>query len=217
MQEGLLAGFRLRAMRRNHAMRFAATLVISSLLLLAGCRKAKAPEAQAANAAPVAATASATPPPAPAKPEDPATRQLHEIGDKVAAAILAKDVDTLIVYDQNPDDQEALKARSGELYCYLFDTTCMTGKGRSVYDILTEAHQLRVDPLVTDVALVGKRYGQLVFYDKRIIKEDQLYSQDFLCSDRGLKQTASWHFIFTDGKWSTSTAFDFKVDRGCNP
>ena len=217
MQEELCAEVRLCDRRRAGAVGLAATVIVVSLLALAGCKKAKAPEAAAATATPVIATATPTPAPAPAKPEDPATRELREIGEKVAAAIRAKDVDTLLVYDQNSDDQAALKTKSGELYCYLFDTTCMTGKGRSVYDVFTEAHQLRVDPLVTDVPLVGKRYGQLIFYDRRTIKEDQLYSTDFLCSERGQKETVSWHFIFTDGKWSTTTAFDYQVDRGCKP
>jgi hypothetical protein len=213
MQQELNAGPGSGDHSRSTTVRVA-TLLAWSLLALSACKKEKAPASPAASAATPAATASATPEPTPtpAKPEDQPTRELREIGEKVVAAIKAKDTDALMLFDQNTDDQASLAGKNGELYCYLFDTTC-NPKGRSVFDIFTEAHQLRVDPLVTDVPLLGKRYGQLIFYDKRVVNEQQLYTPDFLCSERGLKQTVTWHFIYSDGKWNSTTVFDYKVDR----
>ena len=52
-----------------------------------------------------------------------------------------------------------------------------------------------------------------MFYDKSQISSTELYSPDFLCSEKALRQTASWHFIMTDGKWSTTTLFDYKTDK----
>lgn len=149
-----------------------------------------------------------------AKAEDPATRDLRAIGDKVTAAVVGKDVNVLLQYDHDPEDQASLQNKSGDLYCYLFDSSCIPeAKTRAVYDILTGAPQLAIDASTTTVD--GKQYGLLMFYDKSKISSGELYSPDFLCSDKALKQTASWHFVQVGGKWTSSTLFDYKMDRSC--
>jgi hypothetical protein len=165
--------------------------------MMLGCKKASEP------AAPVVKVV-----------EDTTNRELHAIGDRVTAAVVAKDINTLLEYDHDPEDEASLKNKSGDLYCYLFDSSCIPGaKRRSVYEIFSTAHPLRIDPSIA--TLQGKSYGLLMFYDKSQISDKELYSPDFLCSDKALKGTASWHFILANGKWSTSTLFDYKTERPC--
>jgi hypothetical protein len=174
-----------------------AVIACCSLMLpMAGCKKASEP------AAPLA------------KVEDPATRELRTIGDRVMTAVTARDINTLLEYDHDPDDEASLKNKSGDLYCYLFDSSCIPGaKTRAVYDILSTSRQLAIDASTARVQ--DTRYGLLMFYDKSQISDTELYSTDFLCSDRGRKGTASWHFVLANGKWSTTTLFDYKIERSC--
>lgn len=181
----------------RRAVRFAALMACCCGMLL-GCRKTSEPVAAAGGT----------------RVEDPATRELQAIGDRVTTAVVAKDVNTLLEYDHDPDDEAALKNKSGDLYCYLFDSSCIPGaKTRAVFDTLSTARQLGIDASVANVD--GRQYGLLMFYDKSQISDKELYSPDFLCSDKALKGTASWHFIRASGKWSTSTLFDYKTDRPC--
>lgn len=179
---------------------FAAVLMAGCVCLI-GCRKGAAssvPQRQ-----PVAS-----------RPQDPATRDLLAIGDRATTAIVARDANILLDYDHNPDDVASLQSKSGELYCYLFDSSCLQGGGgRAIYDLFSTARQLGIDASVTNVD--GKNYGLLMFYDKSQISSTDLYSPDFLCSERALKESASWHFIMTDGKWNTTTLFDYKTDKPC--
>lgn len=164
--------------------------------MMSGCKKASEP------AAPVA------------KVEDTANRELRVIGDRVATAVVAKDINTLLEYDHDPEDEASLRNKGGDLYCYLFDSTCIPeAKRRAVYEIFSTARQLGIDASVANVQ--GKSYGLLMFYDKSQVSDQELYSPDFLCSDKALKGTASWHFILANGKWSTSTLFDYKMERSC--
>ncbi|HKT52580.1 MAG TPA: hypothetical protein VJV96_19915 [Candidatus Angelobacter sp.] len=152
--------------------------------------------------------------PVASRPQDPATRDLLAIGDRVTTAIVARDTNTLLDYDHDPDDAASLQSKSGELYCYLFDSSCIQGSsGRAIYDLFSTSRQLGIDASVTNVD--GKNYGLLMFYDKSQISSTDLYSPDFLCSERALKESASWHFIMTDGKWRTTTLFDYKTDKPC--
>ena len=183
-----------RRLRKHTALTLAAILCLCGIMF--GCRNRSA------------ATAST------AKAEDPATHDLRAIGDKVTAAVIGKDINTLLQYDHDPEDQASLRNKSGELYCYLFDSICIPhAKTRAVYDVLTATPQLAVDASTTRVN--GNLYGLLMFYDKSKISSTQLYSPDFLCSDQAIKQTASWHFVQVNGKWTSSTLFDYKMDRSC--
>lgn len=190
--------------RFNRGRRMFLTAVIGCVCCMVwGCRKEKTPE-PATSGSPVSA-------------DDAATRELRAIGDKVLIAVTARDVDTLLQYDHVPEDEASLKNKSGDLYCYVFDSSCLpNAKSRSVYEIFVTAHQLAVEASVAQVPVKGKRYGLLMFYDKAKISAKELYSQDYLCSETALRETAAWHFVLSDGKWSTSTLFDFKTDRLCN-
>lgn len=168
---------------------------------LVGCRKGTAsptPQGQAVAS----------------RPQDPATRDLLAIGDRATTAIVARDASALLDYDHDPEDTASLRSKNGELYCYLFDSSCIQGNnGRAIYDLFATASQLGIDASVTKVD--GRNYGLLMFYDKSQISSAELYSPDFLCSEKALKESASWHFIMTDGKWTTTTLFDYKTDKPC--
>jgi hypothetical protein len=184
----------------NWFFRTAAILSFFSLML--GCKQAPATAAAIPGAKLMA------------KADDPATRQLRAIGDRVAVAVLAKDVKTLADFDHDPDDQASLTNKNGDLYCYLFDSSCITGaNGRAVYDLFSTSPHLGIDATVATVQ--GRNFGLLMFYDKSQISDAELYSPDFLCSDKGRKGTATWRFVLADGKWNTSTLFEYKTQRTC--
>jgi hypothetical protein len=54
-----------------------------------------------------------------------------------------------------------------------------------------------------------------MFYDKSQISDTELYTPGFLCTEKGMKNTASWRFVQADGKWNTSTLFEYKTERPC--
>jgi hypothetical protein len=146
--------------------------------------------------------------------QNPVSRELRTIGEKAAIALLAKDTKTLLEYDHNAEDEASLNNKSSELYCYLFETSCIPDAKRpAVYEMVSSAPQLGIEASVTSVQ--GRSYGLLMFYDKSQVSNDELYSPDFLCSDRALKATASWHFVLDNEKWSTTTLFDYKIGRSC--
>src|SRR6185312_13556788 len=177
-----------------------AVLMACGCSLISACRKTSGPAKVNAAAA--------------AKAEDPATHQLRLIGDRVAIAMVSRDVNPLLEYDHYPEDEASLKSKSGDVYCYVFDSTCISGgRPQSVYDLFSSAPKLGIDASVVNVD--GKDYGLLMFYDKSQISEQELYSPDFLCSAKAQSRTATWHFILTDGKWSTTTVFDYKTDKPC--
>lgn len=148
------------------------------------------------------------------KAEDPATRDLHAIADKATAAVMSKDLNTLLQYDQEPEDEASLKSTRGDLYCYLFDSSCIAGTNkRAIYDLFSTVPRLGIDASVTSVG--GRNYGLLLFYDKSQVSEAELYSPGFLCSEKGLKDAVSWRFIQAGGKWTTSTLFEYKTESAC--
>ena len=180
---------------RRHAVLSAAVIACCCGLML-GCKKASEAAAPAA------------------KIEDTATRELRTIGDRAVTAVVAKDINTLLEYDHDPGDEASLKNKSGDLYCYLFDSSCIQGaKTRAIYEIVSTSRQLGIDASVANAG--GKQYGLLMFYDKSQVSDKELYSTDFFCSDKALQGTASWHFILANGRWSTSTLFDYKIERAC--
>ena len=178
---------------------FAAVVVCCCCFVL-GCRNASGSATRTASSA--------------AKVDDPATHDLRAIGNKVASAVIARDVNALLEYDHQPEDQASLADKTSDLYCYLFDSSCISGTNkRAVYDLFSTAPKLGIDASVTSVE--GRNYGLLMFYDKSQISESELYTPGFLCTDKGMKGTASWRFIQTDGKWNTTTLFGYKTETSC--
>jgi len=149
------------------------------------------------------------------------SRDLRKIGEVVSKAVLEKDIQTLLTYDRadlRSANEVSLKNPKSDLYCYLFDSECITwgnGDWRSVYDKLSDAH-----PLVIKVSLSNSRYdrqlyGTLFFYDASAVSEKDLRSPDFLCKE-GPAKLASWRFRYENGKWKPVTPFfDSETDSFC--
>jgi hypothetical protein len=159
----------------------------------------------------------------PQKKSDPALEELHRIGTRIADAVLAKDIPSLLTYgrrDMRSDDEIALKNSKSDLYCYLFSAGCISwGKGQpSVFDIMSRAHELAIKAVDLGKSKYnGQRYAVLFFYDGTKVSEKMLHSSDFLCKE-GPQRIASWKFTMNNGKWEPVTPFfDFGTDSLCPP
>jgi hypothetical protein len=148
-------------------------------------------------------------------------QDLQRLGEKIAKAVLDKDVPTLLSHDR-PDmrsqDEVALKNTKSDLYCFLFDSSCITwgnGAWRSVYDKLSQARQLGIKVSTRRSPYDHQLYGGLLFYDRSSVSEKDLHSPDFLCKQQAT-QLASWNFRLEGGKWKPVTPlFDDETDGLC--
>jgi hypothetical protein len=155
------------------------------------------------------------------KRSDTALDSLRQIGAVVARAVLDKDTTTLLRYDRTDlraEDESSLKNPKSDLYCFLFDSSCIAGKGRSVFDKLASSRQPAIK--VTDGGkskIDGLRYATLLFYDKSAIPEGSLGSRAFLCKEAP-NRIASWTFKLVDDNWTPVTPlFDSETDSLCSP
>jgi hypothetical protein len=92
------------------------------------------------------------------------------MGQKIADAVLAKDIPALLNYDRHDwrsQDQKDLKDRSSELYCYLFDSSCISSKKeRSVYEKMSQVRQLGIKVIDGGKSSHNhQRYAFLFFYE----------------------------------------------------
>ncbi len=152
---------------------------------------------------------------------DAALENLRQIGEAVARAVLDKDISTLLRYDRadlRADDESSLKNSKSELYCFLFDSSCVSGKWRSVFEKLSGSRQLAIKVIDGGKSKAdGARYATLLFYDKSAITEASLKSRTYLCKE-GPARIASWTFKLADGKWTAVTPlFDSETDTLCSP
>jgi hypothetical protein len=114
-------------------------------------------------------------------------RDLRKVGEAVAKAVLDKNIQALLSYDRadlRSVDEVSLKNPKSDLYCYIFDSDCITwgsGNWRSVYDKLSQAHQLEIKVRVSSSPYDRQLYGNLFFYDASAVSEKDISSQDFLC------------------------------------
>ena len=149
------------------------------------------------------------------------SRDLHKIGEAIAKAVLDKNIETLLTFDR-PDlrsqDEAALKNTKSNLYCYIFDSDCITwgyGNWRSVYDKLSQAHPLEIKVSVSSSRYDRHFYGSLLFYDGSVVSEKDLRSRDFLCKETPAS-IASWKFRLESGKWKPVTPlFDSETGAPC--
>ena len=155
-----------------------------------------------------------------AVPRTAAGRSLHLIGEKISKAVLDKDIPTLLAYDRadlRSADEVSLKNTKSDLYCYIFDSECITwgsGNWRSVYDKLSQAHQLQIKVSVTSSPYDRQTYGNLFFYDASAVSEKDLRSKDFLCKE-GPANITSWKFRLEKGKWKPVTPLFDSETRAC--
>jgi hypothetical protein len=115
-------------------------------------------------------------------------------------------------------DEVSLKNPKSDLYCYLFDSDCITwgnGDWRSVYDKFSQAQQLAIKVSLSRSRADRQLYGSLFFYDASALSEKDLGSPGFLCKE-GPARFASWRFRFENGKWKPVTPlFDSETEAFC--
>jgi hypothetical protein len=183
------------------ALLFAASIFRGSTL---GASRPQAKQTKSSNAAPRSA----------------AGKSLYAMGEKISKAILDKDIQALLSYDR-PDlrsqDAESLKNNKSDLYCYIFDSECITwgnGTWRSVYEKLSEAHPLKIKVVLASSRYDRQFYGSLFFYDAAAVSDKDLSSTDFLCKQAPAK-LASWKFRLENGKWKPVTPLFDSETRAC--
>ena len=158
--------------------------------------------------------------PSNALPRGTASRSLHLMGEKISKAVLDKDIPTLLTYDRadlRSADEVSLKNTKSDLYCYIFDSECITwgsGNWRSVYDKLAQARQLEIKVSVSSSPHDRQTYGSLFFYDASAISEKDLRSRDYLCKE-GPANITSWKFRLENGKWKPVTPLFDSETRAC--
>jgi hypothetical protein len=151
-----------------------------------------------------------------------ASQNLRKVGEGIAKAVLGKNIQTLLSYDRadlRSLDEAALKNTESDLYCYIFDSDCITwgdGTWRSVYEKLSQAHQLEIKVSMSRSPYDRQLYGSLFFYDDAAISEKDLRSRDFLCKQAPAK-IASWKFRLENGKWKPVTPLFDSETRGPCP
>jgi len=149
------------------------------------------------------------------------SQDLRKIGEAVSKAVLDKDIQALLAYDRadlRAANEVSLKNPKSDLYCYIFDSDCITwgnGDWRSVYDKLSDAHPLAIKVSLSNSRYDRQLYGTLFFYDASAVSEKDLRSPDFLCKE-GPAKLASWRFRYENGKWKPVTPFfDSETDSFC--
>jgi len=164
--------------------------------------------------------ASATSQAATKKKADPHLEDLRHLGTKIGDAVLARDISTLLSFgrtDMRSQDEAALKDPKSDLYCYLFDSSCIRGeKPRSVYEKLSQARHLRIKAIDGGKSPYdGVRYAFLFFYDGSTVSDNMLRSSQFLC-EQGSDRLSVWKYKLIDGRWEPVTPFfDFGTDSLC--
>jgi hypothetical protein len=150
------------------------------------------------------------------------SRSLRKVGEAVAKAVLDKNIRALLAYDRadlRSVDEVSLKNTKSDLYCYIFDSDCITwgsGNWRSVYDKLSQAHPLEIKASVTSSPYDRQLYGSLFFYHAAAASEKDLRSPDFLCK-QGPANIVSWKFRFENGRWRAVTPLFDSETRGPCP
>jgi len=149
------------------------------------------------------------------------SRDLHKMGEVIAQAVLDKNIDTLLSYDRadlRSLDEAALKNTKSNLYCYIFDSECITwgdGNWRSVYDKISQAHPLEIKVSVSSSRYDRQLYGSLFFYDASAVSEKDLRSPAFLCKETPAS-IVSWKFRLESGKWKpVNPLFDSETGAPC--
>jgi len=149
------------------------------------------------------------------------SRDLHKIGEAIAKAVLDKNIETLLTFDRadlRSQDEASLKNTKSNLYCYIFDSECITwgdGNWRSVYDKLSQAHPLEIKVSVSSSRYDRQLYGSLFFYDASAVSEKDLRSSAFLCKETPAS-IASWKFRLESGKWKpVNPLFDSETGAPC--
>jgi hypothetical protein len=146
-------------------------------------------------------------------------QDLKKIGADVTQAVLSKDPQQLLRFDRTDlrsEDTKLLADKQSHLYCYIFDTSCnVPHYKRSIYDILSSAHQLEIGVRDLGRDQNGNRYMVLLFYDKAILSRGNAQSLRYLCKQVG-QTAATWTFKWEKRGWeSAHPPFDAETESLC--
>lgn len=158
---------------------------------------------------------------------------LHAMGKDIADAVLRKDIERLLRYDRHDlvdparnlveSDRKLLSDPKSDLYCYLFDTSCIpvSNGGPSVYDVLRSAKQLTIELIDFGKSDSGVEMRLLLFFDgaDATIDHARLRSlalnDNYLCEKWGSKK-ATWLFERANDQWrAVHPPFDLETDYLC--
>ena len=145
--------------------------------------------------------------------------ELRALGNKLARAVLSKDIKVILHHDRPDlvdDDRSLLDNKTSHLYCYLFDSSCMKPKGRSVYEVLSKAQNLTIEVKDLGKGKDGSRYGLIYFFDSKTVDPQKLALPDYLCEEGG-KEIITWTFKRVKDHWeSAHPPFDAETDVHCS-
>lgn len=148
-------------------------------------------------------------------------QELHKLGEAIVKAVLDKNVEGLLRYDRadsRAQDEVSLQNPKSDLYCYIFDSDCITwgnGDWRSVYEKMSQAHPLQIKVSLNTSRADGQLYGTLLFYDAGTISDNDVRNPDFLCR-AAPTSVASWRFRREHGRWTAVTPlFDSETLGAC--
>jgi hypothetical protein len=148
---------------------------------------------------------------------EPSTDRLRDLGKRLAAAVLNRDVETILAHDRpdlRAEDRLALQDSQSPLYCFLFESSCSPTRP-SVYEILKRGRRLDIDARVLQDKS-GALYGSLLLFDAAKIRKSDLKSPSFLCQH--VTELVSWMFRLDSGRWVSAHApFDAETDVLCSP
>jgi hypothetical protein len=143
---------------------------------------------------------------------------LSVIGERVAQAVLRKDVPALMAFEweRKAENEQELKDPMSWLSCFLFDTTCNDGRP-SIREVLSKAKKMTVTVKDVGIGRHGDRYALVLFYDASVISKKQLNSERVLCRENG-HRIVSWLFQLQAGRWvGAHEPFDAETDTLCQP
>jgi hypothetical protein len=148
--------------------------------------------------------------------------ELRTLGGTIAAAVLKRDVNTLTKYsraDLRQEEQQALQDKNSRLYCYMFNSSCIRPRGKSVLSVLKNAKKLGIKVRPFGWASNGAPFAMILFYDAEAFQPSDLTSSRFLCekSRFSKREIVSWTFRRQGQNWVSDTPmFDSETDLICS-
>lgn len=143
-------------------------------------------------------------------------KQLNKIASRLIVAV--KSENQSVILDLYPvRDRPGTAEPGSELYCYLFDSTCISWKGKSVKQIFTDAKQLRTKIIIPKLGPDRTKYAHMFFFDRKVVDPHKLDDANYTCPMAG-KNLVSWLFKYENSKWVPAhLPFDAETDSLCNP
>jgi hypothetical protein len=144
-------------------------------------------------------------------------KQLNKIASRLIVAVKSKNQSVILeLYPVR--DRPGIAEPGSELYCYLFDSTCISWKSKSVKQIFTDAKRLRTKIVLPSFGPDGTKFALLFFFDRAVVDPHKLDDDpDYACSMAG-KYLVSYLFKYENSKWvPANLPFDAETDTLCRP